>query len=133
MGRPKKVAKLPELTNVDQKYIDLCLRTYNNVNYDDLFKRLSLELNKPEELIRDYANKQIPPIKDEQLPPEPKPKHLRPEQEMARNLLTPNRLTEPNKARHVTVMSEAASEALEKTPASPIKGSSRMRDVIFRQ
>lgn len=120
------------MTPLQQKYVDLSLKTYNNINYDDLFKRLSIELDIEEQIIRDYANRIHPLVVDNQLPPEPEPKKLEPHQEMARNLLTPNR-SEENKARHVTVMSEAASELLEKESKPSVKGSSKIRDAIFRQ
>lgn len=131
---PKKKPTAPaELTTADKLYIDLCLKTFNNINYEELFTKLAGELSRPVELIHQYANKQSPLLADEQLPPEPKPKELKPEQALVRNLMTPNRLTEPNKAKHVTVMSDVSSEFIEKNPAGPIKGSSRMKDVIFRQ
>lgn len=130
MGRQKKKE---ELSLGDKKYITLSLKTHNNINYDELFKRLSVELDKSEQLIRDYADKVKVDIIDEQLPPEPKPKILKPEQKMVRDLLTPNRHTESNKARHITVMSDAASETLDKSSSGPIKGSSKTRDCIFRQ
>lgn len=131
MPRQKKVK--PELTELEKSYITLSLKTQNNVNYDELFKQLSKTIGKDEQLVRDYANKVNVPLKDEQLPPEPPPKVLHPVQEMARDLLTPNRHKETNKARHVTVMSDAASEVIESIPAGPIKGSSKTRDAIFRQ
>jgi hypothetical protein len=130
MGRPKKTA---ELTELEKDYISLTSKSSNNVNYDELFKSHAIKLNKDEKVIRDHANKVNVGVVDEQLPPEPAPKKLTPSQELARNLLTPNRLAEPNKARHISVMSEAASDTIEKTPSVPIKGSSRMKDVIFRQ
>jgi hypothetical protein len=131
MGRPKKEPMA--LTLAEKKYIDLTLKTSNNVNYDELFKRLSVELDKDETIIRAYADKLTPLIIDEQLPPEPKPKTLTPQQNFVRNVLTPNRESEPNKARHVTVMSDVASAQIESMPAKPIKGSSKTRDCIYRQ
>lgn len=133
MLKAKKVADTPELTKSDKLYLDLCLKTHNNINYDELFKRLSVELDKPEVIIRDYANKKDVKIIDQQLPPEPTPRVLHPAQEMVRNMITPNRLTESNKARHISVMSEAASDAVEKIPSSAIKGSTKMKDCVFRQ
>lgn len=131
MSRPKKQTE--SLSIAEKKYIDLMLKTSNNINYNELFKRLSAELDLSEDSVRDYANKLTPPVVDQQLPPEPAPKELQPQQKMVRDLMTPNRQTEPNKARHVTVMSEAASSQTEKMTPTPLKGSSKTAGSIFRQ
>lgn len=134
MGRPKKnVPPVPELTLVEKKYIDLSLKTENNVNYDQLFKRLSVELDKPEVLIRGYADKLHINVQETNLPPEPPPKVISPDQEFVRNSLTPNRKNEPNKARHITVMSDSASSIIEKSVKVSVNGSQKFNDCIFRQ
>lgn len=133
MGRPKKQLVAITLTLAEKKYIDLSLKTSNNINYDELFKKLSIELDRSEDVIRGYADKLTPHIVDQQLPPEPKQRVISPQQEMLRDLLTPNRIKEPNKARHVTVMSEGASETIDQLPPAIIKGSSKLKDCIYRQ
>lgn len=136
MGRKKKIISQTqhvELSTSDKLYIDLSLKTQNNVNYDEMFKRIALELDKDENIIRDYANKLTPLLRDEQLPPEPKPQVLKPDQEQLRNIITPNRLSETNKARHITIMSDVVSSTIEKMPPSVIKGSSKTSGCIFRQ
>lgn len=130
MSRSKKEAVLSDL---EKKYIEEVMKNVRPADFGRVFERLSGDINKPIELVSEYVNSKGYAVVDEQLPPEPTPRKLKPHQENARNLLTPNRLTESNKARHVTVMTDSASQAMEEIPPSPIKGSSKYKNCIFRQ
>lgn len=133
MGRSKK-AVVTALTKLDKKYIDIVLKSSNNINYDELFAKLAMELEKDEQLIRDHANLQTPTEDNSALPPIPlEVKELDPIQKEIRTQFTPNRHREPNVARHITIMSENLSEMIERNPPAPIRGQTRYSGCVFRQ
>ena len=107
MGRKKKnLVNEDVLGSVDKLYLDEYFKHNPRPDWDMLSKQLSKSID----AIQKYANQQdSPPV----APKVEKPrKELTPQQLQLRQTLTPQNNSESEKNRHVTVMSEGASDVI---------------------